>query len=134
MTIKQVILTSDAEQPTAPYSQALVVGNQVYISGQIGIDPATGKRVEGGGVAEAEQVMKNLTAVLAACGCTFANVVKATIYLKDFETLYAPVNQIYERYLVKPYPTRTTIGVTHLADGAAVEIDLIAIRNEDLSG
>ncbi|MCU0570410.1 MAG: Rid family detoxifying hydrolase [Oculatellaceae cyanobacterium Prado106] len=126
MITKQTVLTSDAEQPAGPYSQALKIGNQVYISGQIGVDPATGNLVPGGGVAEAEQVMKNLTAVLAACGCTFANVVKATIYLRDFEILYPPVNQIYERYLVQPYPVRTTIGVTHLADGASVEIDLIA--------
>jgi 2-iminobutanoate/2-iminopropanoate deaminase len=130
MTTKQIILTTNAEQPAAPYSQALKIGKQVYISGQIGVDPATGKLVPGGVVEEAEQVMKNLTAVLDACGCTFANVVKATLYLCDFEILYPLVNPIYEQYLVQPYPVRTTIGVTHLADGAAIEIDLIAILDE----
>lgn len=130
MIERRPIQTDRAELPGGPYSQALVVGQQVYISGQIGVDPDLGYLVPGGCLAEAEQVMRNLSAVLEACGCTFGHVVKTTIFLREFES-FAQVNRIYERYLLPPFPTRSTVGVTHLAENAAIEIELWAIRDPD---
>jgi len=130
MVIKQVVRTEQAELPGGPYSQALIVGNQVYISGQTGTDPAQGKLVSGGCLAEAEQVMQNLKAVLQACGCTFDDVVKVTIFLRDFE-LFPQVNQIYQQYFKPPYPTRSTVGVTNLANQARIEIELWAVLPEE---
>lgn len=122
------ISTDRAPAAIGPYSQAVEQGGVVYCSGQIGLDPASGQLVAGGTAAEAERVLQNLQAVLAAAGVGFANVVKVTIYLVDLAD-FATVNDIYARFVETPYPARATVGVAALPRGARVEIDAIAIRS-----
>ena len=121
------ISTARAPAAIGPYSQAVEHGDFVFLSGQIGVDPASGTLVAGGTAAEAEQVFKNLEAVLAAAGLTFANVVRTTVYLLDLAD-FATVNDIYARHAREPYPARATVGVAALPKGARVEIDAIAAR------
>ena len=122
---KQAIRTDRAPNAIGPYSQAIRSGDLLFCSGQIGLDPATGEVVRGGTAAEAEQVMQNLEAVLAAAGLGFEHLVRTTIYLVDLAD-FATVNDIYGRRLVEPYPARATVGVAALPRGARVEIDAIA--------
>ena len=119
------IRTDRAPKAIGPYSQAIRSGDLVFCSGQIGLDPATGELVSGGTRTEAEQVMKNLQAVLDAAGLGFEHVVRTTIYLVDLGD-FAAVNEIYGRYLREPFPARATVGVAALPRGARVEIDAIA--------
>jgi 2-iminobutanoate/2-iminopropanoate deaminase len=121
------VATDRAPQAIGPYSQALDAGELVFLSGQIGLDPASGTLVAGGTAAEAEQVLKNLQNVLAAAGLGFAHVVRTTIYLVDLAD-FAIVNDIYARYVREPYPARATVGVAALPRGARVEIDAIGRR------
>jgi 2-iminobutanoate/2-iminopropanoate deaminase len=123
----RALSTSDAPKAIGPYSQALEHGDLVFLSGQIGLDPASGNLVSGGTPAEAEQVLKNLGAVLDAAGLSFAHVVRTTIYLVDLAD-FATVNEIYARHVREPYPARATVGVAALPKGARVEIDAIAVR------
>jgi 2-iminobutanoate/2-iminopropanoate deaminase len=121
------IASEKAPKAIGPYSQAVALGNVIYTSGQIPLDPATGKLVEGGFEASARRVFENLKAVLTEAGVSFNEVVKATVYLKslsDFQTL----NGIYAEYFGDHKPARSTVGVAQLPMDAAVEIDLIAIR------
>lgn len=121
----QAISTSDAPAAIGPYSQAVRAGSLVFLSGQIPLDPRTGQMVEGGVEAQAEQVMKNLEAVLRAAGCSFADVVKSTIFLADLGD-FGKVNEIYgKRFSANP-PARATVQVAALPRGARVEIDMIA--------
>lgn len=124
--MKQAMATPDAPQAIGPYSQAVRHGNQLYCSGQIGLDSNTGQLVEGGIRAETERVVANLRAVLAAAGASFDHVVRTTIYLTDM-TDFATVNEIYGAALSAPFPARATVGVASLPRGAKVEIDAIAI-------
>jgi 2-iminobutanoate/2-iminopropanoate deaminase len=124
---RRAVSTDRAPTAIGPYSQALEDGGLVFCSGQIGLDPATGGLVAGGTAAEAEQVLKNLAAVLAAAGLGFEHVVRTTIYLVDLAD-FATVNDIYGRYVREPYPARATVGVAALPRGARVEIDAIALR------
>ena len=126
------VSTDRAPGAIGPYSQALDAGGWVFCSGQIGLDPSTGQLVSGGIVAEAEQVMRNLEAVLAAAGLGFADVVRTTIYLVDLAD-FGTVNDIYARYVRAPYPARATVGVAALPRGARIEIDAIA-SGEGLRG
>jgi len=121
------VQTDRAPQAIGPYSQALDAGNLLFLSGQIGLDPASGTLVGGGTTAETEQVLKNLASVLAAAGLGFEHVVRTTIYLVDLAD-FATVNDIYARYVREPYPARATVGVATLPRGARVEIDAIALR------
>jgi 2-iminobutanoate/2-iminopropanoate deaminase len=123
--MREPIRTDAAPKAIGPYSQAVRSGRFVFCSGQIGLDPATGNLVSGGTAAEAEQVMKNLAAVLGAAGLGFERVVRTTIYLLDLAD-FAIVNEIYGRQLREPYPARATVGVAALPRGARVEIDAIA--------
>ncbi len=123
------IATPDAPAAIGPYSQAVEAGGVVYCSGQIGLDPATGQLVAGGTAAEAERVLENLRAVLAAAGLGFEHVVRVTIYLTDLAD-FATVNDLYGRYVREPHPARATVGVAALPKGARVEIDAIAVRAE----
>ncbi len=111
--------------PTAAYSHAVRAGEYLFVTGQLGADPETNALVPGGTVAQTHQVMRNLQAVLAGAGTTLARAVMARIYLTDFAE-YAAVNAAYASYFApgKP-PARTTVGVTALALGGTVEIDLI---------
>jgi 2-iminobutanoate/2-iminopropanoate deaminase len=122
------IATAAAPQAIGPYSQAIAAGALVFLSGQIGLDPATGTLVAGDTAAEAERVMQNLQAVLAAAGLGFEHVVRTTIYLVDLGD-FALVNDIYGRYLREPYPARATVAVAALPRGARVEIDAVAMRS-----
>ena len=123
---RSAIRTDRAPQAIGPYSQALASHGLVFLSGQIGLDPATGALVTGGTAAEAEQVLRNLQAVLAAAGLGFEHVVRTTIYLVDLAD-FAAVNDVYQRYVREPYPARATVGVAALPRGARVEIDAIAV-------
>lgn len=111
--------------PTAAYSHAVRAGEYLFVTGQLGADPATNALVPGGTVAQTHQVMRNLQAVLAGAGTTLARAVMVRIYLTDFAD-YAAVNAAYASYFAPgQLPARTTVGVTALALGGAVEIDLI---------
>jgi 2-iminobutanoate/2-iminopropanoate deaminase len=125
---RSAIRTDSAPQAIGPYSQAIEQGGLVFLSGQIGLDPGSGTLVAGGITAETEQVLKNLTAVLAAAGLGFEHVVRTTIYLIDLAD-FTPVNEIYGRYVRQPFPARATVGVATLPRGARVEIDAVAIRS-----
>ncbi len=100
------------------------VGNTVYLSGQIALDPATGEVVQGDIEAETKRVFENLTAVAEAAGGSLANVVRFTIYLTDLANFQA-VNELMKRYVSEPYPARVTVGVGQLPRGGRVEIDAI---------
>lgn len=127
---REVIHTDDAPKAIGPYSQAIRIdagGKLVYTSGQIPLDPATGQIVGGGDVvAEAEQVMKNLEAVLAAAGTGFDRVVKTTIFLTDLGD-FAKVNEVYGRRFPTAPPARSTVQVAALPRGVKVEIEVLAL-------
>jgi 2-iminobutanoate/2-iminopropanoate deaminase len=126
--MKQPVATTEAPAAIGPYSQAVASGDLVFLSGQIGLDPATGQLVVGGTEAETERVLANLGAVLTAAGLTFDNIVRTTIYLVDLAD-FARVNELYGRCFNPPYPARATVGVAALPRGARVEIDAIARRS-----
>jgi 2-iminobutanoate/2-iminopropanoate deaminase len=117
--------TDDAPEAIGPYSQAVEIDGWLYLSGQVALDPATGELIDGDFEAETRQVLKNLRAVLATTGCTFANIVRATIYLTDWDN-FPQINRLYGEALGDHRPARTTIEVSKLPKGARVEIDLIA--------
>jgi 2-iminobutanoate/2-iminopropanoate deaminase len=119
------IATKDAPAAIGPYSQAVRAGGLLFLSGQIPLDPATGQIVPGDVAAQAERVLKNLEAVLAAGGCTSHDVVRTTIFLVDLAH-FAAVNEVYARFFAPPYPARVTVQVSALPRGSLVEIDAIA--------
>jgi 2-iminobutanoate/2-iminopropanoate deaminase len=121
------VSTAHAPAAIGPYSQAIEADGWLFCSGQIGLDPATGQLVNGGTVPEAEQVLRNLQAVLASAGLDFAHLVRTTIYLVDLAD-FAAVNDVYARYVRPPFPARATVGVAALPRGARVEIDAVARR------
>ncbi|HUI27164.1 MAG TPA: RidA family protein [Candidatus Kryptonia bacterium] len=123
--MKKNVQTAGAPAAIGPYSQAVKVGDWVFCSGQIGLDPATGQLVGGGIAAETERVLANLAAVLATAGSALDDVVRTTIYLVDLGD-FARVNEIYGARFGAPFPARSTVGVASLPRGARVEIDAIA--------
>ncbi len=126
--MKTVISTPNAPAAIGPYAQANFANGILYISGQIPVDPATGKLVEGI-EKETHQVMKNLEAVLSAAGLTFKNVVKATIFLKNMDD-FAVMNDIYASYLdADNYPARETVQVSCLPKNVDIEISMIAHKD-----
>jgi 2-iminobutanoate/2-iminopropanoate deaminase len=126
---KQAVRTDSAPAPFqgAPYSQGIVAGDLVFVSGQLGIDPAKGQVVEGGIVEQTEQTMKNLAAVLAEAGTSLENAVMVSIFLVDLGDFQA-MNEVYARHLSEPYPARATVQIAALPSGARVEIALVAHR------
>ena len=108
-----------------PYSRAAWAGEILYLSGQLGMDPATNKLVEGGVAAETEQLLKGVSAVLSAAGLSMGDVVKANVFLTDMND-FAAMNKVYETFFEAPYPARSTIGVAALPGGAHVEIEFVA--------
>ena len=112
-----------------PYSLAIKSGGVVYLSGQIHLDPATGKLVEGGIAAQTRQCLENLKRVLASGGLTFADVVKCTVFLADMAD-FAEVNKVYAEYMIEPFPARSTIQVAGLPLGARVEVEAIAVARD----
>lgn len=125
---KERISTKGGPGAIGPYSQAIVAGDLVFVSGQIAIDPALGALIEGDAEAQTERVMKNLEAILAAAGSGLDHVVKTTVYLADMNDFEA-MNRIYGKYVGGPAsPARSTVQVTRLPKGALLEIDAIALR------
>lgn len=116
-------------KPIGPYSPGVGTGGTVYLSGQIGLDPASGNLVDGGTEAQAKRVMENLGAVLKEAGLGYANVVKSTIYMVDLAE-FAKVNEIYGTYFPAGGvpPARSTVQVAALPRGARIEIDFVAVR------
>jgi len=123
----QVVSTDKAPKAIGPYSQAVVAGEMVFLSGQIPLDPQSQQMVQGDVRAQTERVMENLAAVLAAAGVGFAQVVKATIFLADLND-FSVVNEVYGKRFPSAPPARSTVQVAALPKGARVEIDLIAVR------
>lgn len=124
----ELIKVHTDKAPTAlgPYSQAVIAGEMVYLSGQGGINPETGKLVEGGVVAEAKQIMKNIGAVLEAAGTSFENVVKTTVFLADMGD-FAAFNEVYAEYFTTN-PARSCVAVKTLPAGFAAEVEVIAVK------
>jgi 2-iminobutanoate/2-iminopropanoate deaminase len=121
-------VTTPKAKAIGPYSAAIESGELVFVSGQIPLDPVTGKLVEGDIAAQTRQSLENLKTILAAAGLTFAHVVKTTIFLTSMHD-FAAVNDAYKSYLGEPYPARSTIAVAALPMGAKVEIEMIAARS-----
>jgi len=121
---KTAITSPELAPPVGPFSQAIEAGGFIYLSGQVAQDPATGKVVEGGIVAETERILNNLSAVLKAAGKSFDHVVRAGVYLTNMSD-FAAMNAVYAKHFSRPFPARTTIGVAALPLGASVEIDLV---------
>lgn len=111
--------------PVGPFSHAVRDGDRVYLSGQVGQDPATGKLVVGDVAAQAEQAFKNLAAVLAHVGSSLDDVLKVNVYLVDMAD-FAAMNGVYARQFAQPYPARTTVAVAALPLGARVELEVVA--------
>jgi 2-iminobutanoate/2-iminopropanoate deaminase len=124
---RRTIETPNAPRPIGPYVQGVLVDGVLYCAGQIGLDPETGRLVEGDFATELTRVIENLRAVLRAAGLELADVVKTTVYLRDLGD--GPVlNEVYARLLPAPHPARATVQVAGLPAGARVEIDAIAQR------
>jgi 2-iminobutanoate/2-iminopropanoate deaminase len=119
------VMTTDAPRPIGPYSQGVVTGGFLFLSGQIALDPATNEVVAGGIEAETEQVLKNLSAVLQEARLTLREVVKTTVYLADMAE-FPKMNAVYARYFGESPPARSTVQAAGLPRGVRVEIDLIA--------
>jgi 2-iminobutanoate/2-iminopropanoate deaminase len=124
---RDVILSKDAPPPVGPYSQAIKAGGFVFAAGQIALDPATGKLVEGDVKAQTERVLKNLSAVLAAAGSSLDRAVKVTVFLKNISD-FAAMNEVYGKFLTASPPARSTVQVAGLARDALVEIDVVALQ------
>ena len=124
---REVIATQQAPAAVGPYSQAIRVGDLVFTAGQLAIDPATGKLVEGGIEEQTRQVLRNISAVLEAAGSSLDRVAKTTVFLKDMGDFKA-MNQVYGEFFASEPPARSTVEVSDLALGALVEIDAIAIK------
>ena len=125
---KTAISTNDAPAAIGPYSQAVRIGNFLYTSGQVALDPVTGALVSGGVKEQTARVVENLKAVLAAAGASFAHVVKTTVFLRDMGD-FAAMNEIYGRYFAADNavaPARSTVEVARLPKDALVEIEVIA--------
>jgi 2-iminobutanoate/2-iminopropanoate deaminase len=124
---KKVVATKDAPQAIGPYSQAIKAGGFVFTAGQIPLDPATGKLVEGDIKAQTERVLKNLSAVLAAAGSSMDRVVKTTVFLKNISDFPA-MNEVYGQFFKNEPPSRSTVGVAALPRDALLEIDVVALQ------
>ena len=125
--MKKVVHTDHAPKAVGPYSQAIETNGTLYISGQVPIDPATGKFVEGGIKEQTEQVMKNIGAILKAAGYEYGDVVKSTCLLSDMDN-FVPMNEVYAKYYTENPPARAAFGVVKLPLGALVEIETIAVK------
>jgi 2-iminobutanoate/2-iminopropanoate deaminase len=127
--MKRIISTEEAPKAIATYSQAVEINGFLYISGQIAIDPATGKLVDGGISSQTEQVMKNIGAILKAASYSFRDVVKSTCLLSDMEN-FASMNKIYGSYYKENPPARAAFAVARLPMDSLVEIETIALKQD----
>ena len=125
MEIKAVS-TVNAPAAIGPYSQAIAAGEFVYLSGQLGVDPATGN-MENGVEAQAERAISNMKAILAEAGLNISRVIKTTVFLKDMGD-FAAVNAIYAKHFQQPYPARSCVQVAELPKGGLVEIEAVCVK------
>jgi 2-iminobutanoate/2-iminopropanoate deaminase len=123
---KKIILTDNAPQPIGPYSQAVLAGNMLYVSGQIALDPHSGNLVLDDIQTETRLVMQNIKAILEAASTSFDNIVKTTIFLKDMGQ-FGQVNEVYGSYFQNNPPARETVQVAALPKGVNVEISVTAV-------
>ena len=123
---REVIQTEKAPKAIGPYAQAIKVDGLLFTSGQIALDPTTGRLIDGDISAQTRRVLENLKAVLESGGSSLNQVVKATVYLTDLST-FSKMNEVYAEYLGHIKPARSTVGVAALPLGASVEIDLVAV-------
>jgi 2-iminobutanoate/2-iminopropanoate deaminase len=126
VAVRQAVAAPDAPGAIGPYSPAIRAGNLLFVSGQIPVDPATGKVVDGDITAQTEQVMRNLGSLLKAAGCGFEHVARTTVFLADLSDFVA-MNQCYATFMVSPPPARSTVQVARLPRDAKIEIDAIAV-------
>jgi len=123
--MRQAVSTPHAPQAIGPYSQAVRMGNLLFLSGQIPLDPATGTLIEGDIATQTRRVFQNLGAILEAAGASFANVARTTVYLADMADFTA-MNEVYATFFESPAPARSTVQAAGLPKNARVEIDVIA--------
>lgn len=125
--MKKIITTDNAPKAVGPYSQAVMVNDTLYASGQIAINPTTGLMVDSSIELQTRQVMSNLKSLLEASGLTFDNVVKTTVYLKNMDD-FSVVNSIYAESFKEDAPARSCVAVASLPKNALIEVDLIAVK------
>ena len=123
--MKKIISTTKVPSAIGPYSQAIQVGNLIYTSGQIPINPATGSFVEGGIKEQTRQSLLNVKAILEEAGLIMGNVVKITVFMADMND-FADMNAVYAEFFTEPYPARSAVAVKTLPKGALVEIEVVA--------
>ena len=126
---KEIISTKNAPQAIGPYSQAVKTGNLIFISGQIPLNPETGDLMNASIQDQAEQVIKNLTAICEEVNGSLADIVKLTIYITDMND-FAVVNETMQKYFSEPYPARATVEVSALPLGVNVEMDAVLVCHE----
>ena len=124
---KNIISTKDAPEAIGPYSQAVDIGNLIFCSGQVPLDPETGALVSGGIKEQTEQVFKNIEAILKEAGLTTENIIKTTVFLADIND-FAEMNEVYAKHFKAPYPARSAVQVAAIPKGALVEIEVICER------
>jgi 2-iminobutanoate/2-iminopropanoate deaminase len=124
--VRKAVYTDRAPKAVGPYSQGICAGDFVFTSGQVGLDPATGKMVAGGMTAQARRIMENLRAILEAANSDFSKVVKVTVYLSDIND-FAEFNEVYSEYFPLGPPARSAFQVAALPLGALVEIEMVAL-------
>ncbi|OIQ58266.1 2-iminobutanoate/2-iminopropanoate deaminase [Moorella thermoacetica] len=130
MTGKIVVATNQAPAAIGPYSQAIRIGNLIFTSGQIPLDPASGQIVDGGAAEQTARVMANLQAVLAAAGAGLEDVVKTTVYIKDMND-FNTINEVYGRYFNQEPPARSCVEVARLPKNVLVEIEAVAVAGNN---
>lgn len=123
--LKQSVASPLAPKPVGPYSAALRAGQLLFVSGQVPLDPATGRMVEGDIGVHARRVLENVRALLDAAGLSFAQVVRTTVFLADMDDFQA-MNEVYATFFSEPYPARSTVQAARLPRDARIEIDVIA--------
>ncbi|MEN2984837.1 MAG: RidA family protein [Dictyoglomaceae bacterium] len=123
---KEVLITNKAPKAIGPYSQAIKVGNFIFISGQIPIDPNTGEVIEGDIREQTKRVLENIKGILESVSCSLNNVIKTTVFLKNLDD-FSAMNEIYATYFPENPPARSTIEVSRLPKGVSIEIEAIAI-------
>lgn len=124
--MKELITAAGAPAAIGPYSPAVKVGNMLFLSGSIPLDPASGQLVEGGIKEQTTRVMENIKGLLAAAGADFNNIVRTTVFMVDLGE-FAAMNEVYASYFAAPYPARSTVQVVKLPKDVRVEIDVIAV-------
>jgi 2-iminobutanoate/2-iminopropanoate deaminase len=125
--MKRAIQTAMAPKAIGPYSQAVTSGSILCSAGQIPIDPATGKLVEGGIAPQTDQALKNITAILESAGLDLTDVIKTTVFLTTMSD-FPGMNEVYGKHFTEPYPARSTVAVKELPLGSLVEIEILAAR------